>query len=161
MSKTKTIEVLNVLQPGKTYSANREKYEAMKQAVLKVLPRKTSPGITVEELGKAVLPHLPQSCFPAAKNPAGGSNACNWTRKHAALSSGKTASRCACTKSEKEMRNLRRNLNFYFNSQGGLNMRKKIFVNIPVADLKKSIAFYSRLASHRTIISAMTRRPAW
>lgn len=66
MSKTDTIEVLNVLQPGKTYSANREKYDAMKQAVLRVLPRKT-PGFTVEELGKAVLPHLPQTLFPGGE----------------------------------------------------------------------------------------------
>jgi hypothetical protein len=66
MAKAETIEVLNVLQPGKSYSANREKYEAMKLAVLKVLP-KSSPGMTVEELGRAVLAHLPQALFPGGE----------------------------------------------------------------------------------------------
>jgi hypothetical protein len=66
MAKAETIEVLNVLQPGKSYSANRAKYEAMKLAVLKVLPE-SLPGMTVEELGNAVLPHLPDDLFPSGE----------------------------------------------------------------------------------------------
>jgi hypothetical protein len=63
MDKAETIDIFNVGQPGKTYTVNREKHDAMKLAVLKVLPKK-SPGMTVEELGQAVLPHLPESLFP-------------------------------------------------------------------------------------------------
>jgi hypothetical protein len=66
MAKTETIEILNVLQPGKTYSVNREKHDVMKTAVMRVLSNK-APGMTVEELGKAVLPHLPKALFPGGR----------------------------------------------------------------------------------------------
>ena len=50
MSKTAAkMQIENVLQPGKTYSADPAKYEAMKRAVLAVLP-KTSPGLTVADV---------------------------------------------------------------------------------------------------------------
>lgn len=57
------IKIENVLQPGKTYSADAAKYEAMKKAVLAVLP-KDSPGLTVAEVQELVLAHLPESLFP-------------------------------------------------------------------------------------------------
>jgi hypothetical protein len=57
------IKIENVKQPGKTYSADPAKYEAMKKAVLTVLP-KTSPGLTVAEVQDRVLPHLPDDLFP-------------------------------------------------------------------------------------------------
>jgi hypothetical protein len=57
------IKIENVLQPGKTYSADPVKYEAMKKAVLAVLP-KTSPGLTVAEVQDRVLAHLPDDLFP-------------------------------------------------------------------------------------------------
>jgi hypothetical protein len=57
------IKIENVLQPGKTYSADPAKYEAMKKAVLAVLP-KTPPGLTVAEVQDRVLAHLPQDLFP-------------------------------------------------------------------------------------------------
>ena len=64
MSKSAAkIKIENVLQPGKTYSADPAKYEAMKQAVLAVLP-KTSPGLTVAEVQDRVVPHLPEDLFP-------------------------------------------------------------------------------------------------
>src|SRR5687768_1068735 len=64
MSKTAAkIKIENVLQPGKTYSADAAKYEAMKKAVLAVLP-KASPGLTVAEVQDRVVPHLPESLFP-------------------------------------------------------------------------------------------------
>jgi len=64
MSKTAAkIKIENVLQPGKTYSADPAKYEAMKKAVLAVLP-KTAPGLTVAEVQDQVLAHLPQDLFP-------------------------------------------------------------------------------------------------
>lgn len=64
MSKTAAkIKIENVLQPRKTYSADPAKYEAMKKAVLAVLP-KTTPGLTVAEVQDRVLAHLPQDLFP-------------------------------------------------------------------------------------------------
>lgn len=60
------IKIENVLQPGKTYSADAAKYEAMKKAVLAVLP-KDSPGLTVAEVQELVLAHLPESLFPGGE----------------------------------------------------------------------------------------------
>ena len=57
------IRIENVLQPGKTYSADPAKYEAMKKAVLAVLP-KASPGLTVAEVQDRVVAHLPEDLFP-------------------------------------------------------------------------------------------------
>jgi hypothetical protein len=57
------IRIENVLQPGKTYSADPAKYEAMKTAVLAVLP-KASPGLTVAEVQDRVVAHLPEDLFP-------------------------------------------------------------------------------------------------
>jgi hypothetical protein len=64
MSKTAAkMKIENVLQPGKTYSADPAKYEAMKKAVLAVLP-KASPGLTVAEVRDRVVAHLPEELFP-------------------------------------------------------------------------------------------------
>jgi hypothetical protein len=49
VAKAPTIKIENVLQPGKFYTTDAGKYEAMRQAVLKVLPAK-SPGMTVAEM---------------------------------------------------------------------------------------------------------------
>lgn len=57
------IRIENVLQPGKTYSADPAKYEAMKKAVLAVLPE-ASPGLTVAEVQDRVVAHLPEDLFP-------------------------------------------------------------------------------------------------
>jgi hypothetical protein len=63
MAKAQKIQIENVLQPGKTYSADPVKYEAMKKAVLAVLP-KAAPGLTVAEVQEKVLAHLPDDLFP-------------------------------------------------------------------------------------------------
>ena len=60
------IKIENVLQPGKTYSVDAAKFEAMKAAYLKVLPGK-APGLTPAEIQKQVLPHLPQDLFPGGE----------------------------------------------------------------------------------------------
>ncbi len=73
MTKAETVTIENVLQPGKTYSANAAKYEAMKRAVLAVLPV-SAPGVMVAELQAAVLPHLPEELFP------GGAKAGWWVK---------------------------------------------------------------------------------
>jgi hypothetical protein len=62
--KAESIEIENVLRPGKTYRANREKYEAMREALVGVLPRSV-PGFSVEEMIAAGSRACPTRCFPA------------------------------------------------------------------------------------------------
>jgi hypothetical protein len=68
-----TIEVENVIQPGKRYRVDRAKFEAMRAAYLKVAP-KAAPGLTVAEIGKRLLAHLPEELFP------GGAKAGWWSK---------------------------------------------------------------------------------
>lgn len=57
------IEIENVNKPGYTERVDRAKYEAMKKALLSVLPN-TSPGLTAAEAKEALVPLLPQNLFP-------------------------------------------------------------------------------------------------
>ena len=57
------IEIENVNSPGRIERVDRAKYEAMREALLSVLP-KTSPGLTVAEAKAELLPLLPQALFP-------------------------------------------------------------------------------------------------
>ena len=50
-----------------------EKYNAMRKALLKILPRK-SPGLTQKEMFSAVVPHLPNDLWP------GGDKAGWWAK---------------------------------------------------------------------------------
>ena len=63
MAKTERIEIENVLQPGKTYRVDAEKFAAMRDAVLAELPG-AQPGLTPPELKARVLARLPESLFP-------------------------------------------------------------------------------------------------
>lgn len=62
-SDAEKIEIENVNSPGRVERVDRAKYEAMKEALLSVLP-KTSPGLTVAEAKAELLPLLPQALFP-------------------------------------------------------------------------------------------------
>lgn len=57
------IEVENINTPGRTTRVNREKYEAMRLALIAALPDK-APGITVKEALASLKPNLPQDLFP-------------------------------------------------------------------------------------------------
>ncbi|HEV7309794.1 DUF6958 family protein [Ensifer sp.] len=57
------IEIRNVVSPGHITRVDRVKYEAMREALLAVLPP-TSPGLTVAEAKEKLLPLLPQDLFP-------------------------------------------------------------------------------------------------
>ena len=59
--------------PGSTSRVNAAKYEAMKEAVLRVLPSE-APGLTQAEIREAVIPHLSEDLFP------GGSTAGWWAK---------------------------------------------------------------------------------
>ena len=57
------ITVENINTPGKTSRVNAAKCTAMKEAMLRVLPRE-APGLTQTEVREAVVPHLPEDLFP-------------------------------------------------------------------------------------------------
>jgi|SRR5690606_16366270 len=63
MARTDRIEIENVLQPGKTYRVDAEKFAAMREAVLAELPGE-QPGLTPAELKTRVLGRLPEALFP-------------------------------------------------------------------------------------------------
>lgn len=67
------IVVENAMSPGHTYTVDARKYNAMKGALLKVLPKK-APGLTGSEISEAVLLHLPEAEFP------GGAKAGWWLK---------------------------------------------------------------------------------
>jgi hypothetical protein len=71
------IEIENASHPGKVERVDAAMYEAMKQAVLTVLPAK-APGLTVGEVQSAVPAHLPEELYP------GGAKA-GWWMKAAQL----------------------------------------------------------------------------
>lgn len=70
---TARVEVQNVNLPGRTTRVDAGKYEAMRAALVKVLPAK-SPGLTQAEMFGAVVPHLPETLFP------GGAKAGWWVK---------------------------------------------------------------------------------
>ena len=72
-SDDEKIVIENINKPGYTERVNREKYEAMRTALLSVLP-KSSPGLTAAEAKDALIPLLPQSLFP------GGAKAGWWLK---------------------------------------------------------------------------------
>ncbi|UVC14862.1 DUF6958 family protein [Mesorhizobium onobrychidis] len=67
------IEVENVASPGRVVRVDKAKYEAMKGALLAVLPP-AAPGLTVAEAKQKLLPLLPQDLFP------GGAKAGWWLK---------------------------------------------------------------------------------
>ena len=67
------ITVENVNVPGRTSRVNAAMYNAMKQAMMRVLPSK-EPGLTQAEIREAVVPHLPEDLYP------GGAKAGWWAK---------------------------------------------------------------------------------
>ncbi len=65
--------VENVLQPGKTYRVDADKFGAVEAAMMKVIPDGPA-GVTVAELKALILPHLPEALFP------GGAKAGWWIK---------------------------------------------------------------------------------
>jgi hypothetical protein len=70
MSKLK---IENILQPGKTYSVDATKFEAMRKAYLAHVPQ-SGLGATPAEIQKALIPSLPYELFP------GGDKAGWWAK---------------------------------------------------------------------------------
>ncbi|NUS68810.1 MAG: hypothetical protein HOQ41_10695 [Ensifer adhaerens] len=72
-SPAEKIEIENIVSPGHKYRVDRVKYEAMREALLAVLPPST-PGLTVADAKEQLLPLLPQDLFP------GGAKAGWWLK---------------------------------------------------------------------------------
>jgi hypothetical protein len=64
MHMTDKIAVENINTPGRTTNVDKAKYDAMKNAMLAILPH-GAPGLTAKDTKDALLPHLPETLFPA------------------------------------------------------------------------------------------------
>jgi hypothetical protein len=71
------IEIENFTSPGHVQRVDRAKYEAMREALLQVLPA-GAPGLTVAEAKARLLPLLPEALFP-------GGDKAGWWLKAAQL----------------------------------------------------------------------------
>ena len=67
------VEVENVIRPGSSYRVDAEKYTAVRQAMLEVLPA-APPGPTLAELRELIVARLPEALFP------GGAKAGWWIK---------------------------------------------------------------------------------
>lgn len=67
------IEMHNVVSPGHVVRVDADKYTAMREAMLAVLPA-SSPGLTAAEMKAKILLRLPQDLFP------GGAKAGWWMK---------------------------------------------------------------------------------
>lgn len=65
-AKDEKIEIENFTSPGRTYRVDRAKFEAMRDALLAILPD-TEPGLTVADAKAKLLPLLPQNLFPGGE----------------------------------------------------------------------------------------------
>lgn len=63
VSGSEKVEMHNINSPGHVVRVDKRKYEAMKAALLAVMP-KTEPGSIVAELKQQLLPLLPEDLFP-------------------------------------------------------------------------------------------------
>ena len=70
---TARVVVASVNHPGKSRPVDAANYRAMRRSLLKVLPPR-SPGFTLAEMFRAVLPHLPAHLF------SGGAKAGWWMK---------------------------------------------------------------------------------
>lgn len=66
MAQDDKIEIRNFTSPNWRGRVDRAKYEAMRDALLTVLP-KSAPGLTVAETKAALLPLLPEALFPGGE----------------------------------------------------------------------------------------------
>ncbi|MBU0826170.1 MAG: hypothetical protein KKA44_14325 [Alphaproteobacteria bacterium] len=56
--------MLSISSPGHVVRVDKAKYDAMKAALLAVVPEQ-APGLTVAEVKAGVLPRLPDDLFPS------------------------------------------------------------------------------------------------
>ena len=63
MKDTDKIDIESINTPGQTTRVGAEKYHAMRDILLEILP-KSAPGLTAEEMLEAMKPLLPQELWP-------------------------------------------------------------------------------------------------
>ncbi len=68
-SDAEKIIVQNINVPGYTSRVDAEKYNAMKLALLEILPA-SGPGLTQKEIQQKVVAHLAESLFPGGAKSA-------------------------------------------------------------------------------------------
>jgi hypothetical protein len=61
--RPRKVAMENVNTPGRSTNVDADKFEAMRAAILAVLP-KAAAGMTVADLKAGVLPRLPDALFP-------------------------------------------------------------------------------------------------
>lgn len=66
MPELEKIEIENVMSPGRTKKVVRVKYEAVKTALLDILPP-SSPGLTEAEAKAALLEQFSEDLFPGGE----------------------------------------------------------------------------------------------
>lgn len=69
----RTVQIENFTSPGKLYTVDADKFEAVRAAYLSVVPSE-APGLTPAQIKTALLPHLPDDLFP------GGDKAGWWAK---------------------------------------------------------------------------------
>jgi hypothetical protein len=65
-AKDEKVVVENINVPGRTTRVDAAMYNAMKDAMLKVLPA-AAPGLNQSEVREAVKPHLPEELYPGGQ----------------------------------------------------------------------------------------------
>lgn len=63
MAAVDKVAMENVNRPGRTVRVDADKYHAVREAMLAVLPD-TAPGLTLAELKERLVPRLPETLFP-------------------------------------------------------------------------------------------------
>ena len=72
-SSVDKIQIRNIMSPDHVQNVDRGKYEAMRTALLSVVPA-AAPGVTVAEAKQQLLPLLPETLYP------GGAKAGWWLK---------------------------------------------------------------------------------
>ena len=65
-AKPDRVRIENVNHPGSSTTVDAGTYEAMRKALLKVLPE-AAPGLTEAQMRQAVVPELPDDVFPGGE----------------------------------------------------------------------------------------------
>ena len=66
MPASPQVTIENVNCPGQTTNVDAEKYAAMKEVLLTVLPE-AAPGLSQKEMQQAILPHFPEHLWPGGE----------------------------------------------------------------------------------------------
>lgn len=63
MTKSEKVEIENINSPGKTTNVDREKYEAMREGMLQVIPN-SPPGLSAKEIKDGLILVVSNKLWP-------------------------------------------------------------------------------------------------